>query len=257
MYRFAFNSDVVELWYYYNMTAVTAAFAMPAILDELGRRGGRARWFVIAGVAIAATGLTDLIIRSLGNSSLRIFHTHIVGLACLLAAGCTAAVLVAVFKQNTARLIAVAAFCAIVATIALAPDKNSTTGAFNPSGTTAELEGYQAGYDITQLVAKYDRPSSRVLLWGDLDGLSNAEWVNLGAHLGAYAPPAIPQLTPSKLAMLRDPTTTRVLALSQSVDEIASAVPALEKQGFRPGLESEGVWTGGRLYYALIKLHAY
>ena len=46
--------------------------------------------------------------------------------------------------------------------------------------------------------------------------------------------------------MLRDPTTTRALALSQSVDEIASAVPTLEKQGFRPALESEGVWTGGR-----------
>ena len=142
------------------MTAVTAAFAMPAILDE--RVTGRSCKVVRDRRGCYRRHRPDryLIIRSLGNSSRHIPHAY-TGLACLLVAGCTAAVLVAVFKQNTARLIAVAAFCAIVATIALAPDKNSTTGAFNPSGTTAQLEGYQAGYDITQLVAKYDRPSAR------------------------------------------------------------------------------------------------
>jgi hypothetical protein len=255
VYRFGGNSDVVEIWFYYNITAITAAFAMPAILDELGRRGGRTRWLVVVGVAIAATGLTDLVIRSFGPYSLTIFNRDTAGLACVLAGGCIAAVLVAVLKQNSARLIAVAAFCAIVATIALAPDRNSTTGGFSPYGTAAELEGYQAGYDMTQLIAKYDRPSSRVLLWDDLQGIGDAGWVNLGGHLGTYTVPPIPALPPSELAMLRAPTTTRVLAVSQSAAEVASAVPALAKQGFGPSLETEGVWTGGHLYYALIKLH--
>jgi hypothetical protein len=257
VYRFVFNSDVVELWFYYNMTAVTGAFAMPAILDELERRRGRASWLVVAGVAVAATALTDLVVRRLDESALNILHTHTVVLVGVLVACCVAALLAAVLKQNSARLIAVAAFCAIVATFALVPDRNGSTGEFSRSGTAAELEGYQAGYDITQLVAKYDRPYSRVLLWDDLQSLGDAAWVNLGGHIGTYAPPPIPVLTPSELATLRDPTTTRVLALSQSVAQVADAVPALEKQGFRPNLEAEGVWTGGRLYYALIKLHAY
>jgi hypothetical protein len=257
VYRFAFDSDVVELWYYYNMTAVTAAFAMAAILDELGRRRGRASWLAVAGVAVAATAVTDLVIRSLDQSALNILHTHTVVLVCVLVVCCIAAVLAVVLKRDAGRLVAVAVFCAIVATIALAPDKNGPPGEFSSYATTTELDGYQAGYDMTQLIAKYDRPSSRVLLWDDLQGLGNAGWVNLGGHIGAYAPPAIPALTPSELAMLRDPTTTRVLAVSQSVTQVANATPALEKRGFRPSLESEGVWTGGRLYYALIKLHAY
>jgi hypothetical protein len=257
LYRFVFNSDVVELWYYYNMTAVTGAFAMPAILDEVGRRGGRARWLVVAVVAIAATGVIDLVIRSMGDSALNTLNTHTAVLICVLVAGCIAAVLLAVLKQNHAHVLAVAVFCAIVAIFAVAPDRKSSTGAFSTLGTTAELEGYQAGYDIAQLVAKYDRPSSRVLLWDDLQGLGDAGWVNLGGHIGTYSPPAIPALTPSELAMLRDPSTTRVLAVSQNVGQVANAAPALEKRGFRPSLESEGVWTGGHLYYALIKLHAY
>ena len=51
------------------------AFAMPAILDEIGRRCDRARWLVIAGVALAATGLIDLVIRSMGQSALNMFNT--------------------------------------------------------------------------------------------------------------------------------------------------------------------------------------
>jgi hypothetical protein len=257
VYRLAFNSDVVELWFYYNMTAVTGAFAMPAILDEVGRRRGRISWLVVAGVAVVATAVTDFVIRSRDQFALNSLHTHTVVLVLVLVACCIAAALAAVLRQNAARLIAVAAFCAIVATIALAPDLNNTTGAFSGVGTTAEIEGYRAGYDITQLVAKYDRPSSRVLLWDDLQGLGDAGWVNLGGHIDTYTPPPIPTLTPTELVMLRDPTTTRVLAVSQNVTQIANAAPALEKHGFHPGLESEGVWTGGRLYYALIKLHAY
>ena len=255
VYRFASPTAVVELWWYYNMTAVTGAFAMPAILDELGRRG-RARWLVVAGVAIAATGLTDLVIRSTRESALNILNTHTVVLVCVLVACCIAAVLGVVLKRDAGRLIAVAVYCAIVAAIAVSPDRNGGTGQFSTTtGTTAEFEGYQAGYDMTQLIAKYDRPSSRVILWDDLKGLGNAGWVNITGHIGGYNPPPIPVLTPFELAGLRYPTTTRVLAVSASAAEIASAVPALGKHGLGPSLETEGVWTGGHLYYALIKLH--
>jgi hypothetical protein len=167
-------------------------------------------------------------------------------------------VLIAVVKHDSVRLIALAVFCAIVAAIALTPNKTLglSTGEFStgPRSTT-ELDGYQAGYDMSQLIAKYDRPSSRVLLWDDLQGLGDAGWVDDVSLIGAYTPPPIPVLTPSELAMLRDPTTTRVLAVSQNVDEVASAVPALAKRGLNPSLQTEGAWTGGHLYYALIKLH--
>jgi hypothetical protein len=258
VFRFAASFYVVEVWFYYNMTAVTGAFAMPAILDEFGRRCGRPRWLVVAGVAVAATGLIDLVIRSIGSTALNMFNyvrAHTVVLVSVLVACCVAAVLVALLKRDSSRLAAVAVFCATVAVIALAPDKNGGTGEFSGTGTTAELEGYEAGYDMTQLVAKYDHPSSRVLLWDDLKGLGDAGWVNVGGHIGTYNVPPIPVLTSSELAVLRDSTTTRVLAVSQRVSEVAGAVPALEEEGLGPSLETEGVWTGGHLYYALIKLH--
>ncbi len=112
----------MELWWYYNMTAVTAAFAMPAILDELGRRSVRARWLVVAGVAIAAAALIDLVIRTMGQSALNICNTDTVVLVSVLVACCLDHA-VAVLKQDSARLIAVGVFCAIVAAIALAPDR--------------------------------------------------------------------------------------------------------------------------------------
>ncbi len=255
LYRFAANSDVVEIWFYYNMTAVTAAFAIPAILDELGQRQTRANWLLVAGVAVAATGVADFVVRSVSRLTLNNVSTHTFVLVCILVAGCIAAVLTAVMKRRTGGMLALAVFFALVAGVALLPDNNAYVGGFSPYGTTAELQGYQAGYDMTQLIARYDRPSSRVLLWDDLNGIGDAGWVNLGGHLGTYQVPPIPTLTATELASLNDPTTTRVLAVSQSVDEIASAVPALQKRGFAPSLETEGVWTGGRLYYALIKLH--
>jgi hypothetical protein len=255
LFRFAASFYVVEVWWYYNLTAVTGAFAMPAILDELGRRRGRPKWLVVAGVAVAATGLIDLVIRSRGPAALNTFSTDTAVLVCVLVACCIALVLVVLLEWDAGRLIALGVFCALAAAIALAPDGASGTGEFSATRTTTELEGYQAGYDITQLIAKYDRPSSRVLLWDDMKGRGAAGWVDLWALIGGNDPPPIPDLTPSELNMLRHPTTTRVLAVSQSAADIASAVPALGKQGLDPSLETEGAWTGGHLYYALIRLH--
>ena len=141
VWRLAVPSAVVEVWWYYNLTAVTGAFAMPAILDEFGRRSGRTKWLQIAGLAIAATGLIDLVIRSISGSALSVFYRHTVVLVFVLIASCLAAVLVAALKRNSARLIALAVFCAIVAAIAVAPDKGGVgTGQFSTYGTTAEFE---------------------------------------------------------------------------------------------------------------------
>jgi hypothetical protein len=262
VYRFMVTSSVIETYYAYDMTAVTAAFAMPAVLDELGRRGSRARWLVVAGVAVGATGLIDLIIRTMDHSALSVFEyvrMHSVVLACGVVAGSIAAVLMTLLKRDRTRLIAVASFCAIAAAIGLAPTPGQDTGEFSPFGTMAELDAYQAGYAMTRLVARYDRPTSRVLLWDDMQGLGNVGWANLpdegGGIDNVFQPPPIPKLTPYELEVLRHHTTTRVLALSESVDEVASAVPALQRQGLGPSLETEGVWASGHLYYALIKLH--
>jgi hypothetical protein len=272
LYRFTVPSAVVETWYYYNMTAVTGAFAMPAILDELGRRSSRARWAVVAGVAIAVTGLTDLVIRTMSPSALSQFNAHTGLLVCVVAACCLAAVLSLVLKQDAGRLIALAVFCAIVAAIALAPDLGNGTGEFTPYGTTAELHAYRAGYNMTRLIAQYDRPASRVLLWADWEVLESGGFVNMGGHVGIPVQkgmtvelfPPMPVLNRSELDQLRDPTTTRVLAVSESIGEISKAVPALEGNGFNARLEKAGTWPGAltdglpagrQLYYALITLH--
>jgi hypothetical protein len=259
LYRFVGRAAIVETYYEYNVTALTAAFAMPAILDELGRRWGRARWLVVAGVAVASTALIDFLIRSqTGPSALRVLSSHAVVLVAALVAGCVAAVLMAVLKRDSARLIGVAAFCAIVATIAMAPApyRGGGTGDFSAYGNTLELDGYQSAYDIAELIAKYDRPDSRVLLWENLELLRGGGWVNIGGHIGEYTPPEIPTLTPSELGMLRDPTTTRVLAVSEDAGELERAVPALRKKGFDPSVERTGAWAGDHVHYALIKLHA-
>jgi hypothetical protein len=266
VYRFALTSSVVETWWAYSMTAVSGAFAMPAILDAIGQRWVRTRWLLIAGMALAATGLADLVVRSMGQSALNMFNylrSHTVVLVCVLVACCLAVALATVLRKERAGLLAIAVFCAIVAVIALTPAQYLNiggTGEFSTFGTTAELDGYTAGYDMTQLIAKYDRPPSRVLIWDDLYGLGAVGWANLPHQEGGVenvstlAP--IPVLTPWDLNMLRYPTTTRVLALSQEVNDIVSAVPALQKAGLQPRLESEGIWGGGHVYYALIKLHS-
>jgi 4-amino-4-deoxy-L-arabinose transferase-like glycosyltransferase len=262
VYRFTVPSYVLEYWYYYNMTAVTVAFAMPAILDEIGQRCGRARWLAVAGIAIVVTGLIDLVIRSTDRSALNVFHyvrAHIVVMVCVLVACCIPAVLVTVLRRDAARLIALAVFCAIAATSALVPGGENLPGEFSADGTTSELDAYGAAYDMTQLIAKYDRPSSRVLLWDDLDGFGNVGWVDIPDEGGgidkAFIPHRIPVLTSYELDMLRYPTTSRVLAVSDSGALVVSAVRALQKQGLGPGLETRGVWAGGRLHYALITLH--
>ncbi len=105
---------------------------------------------------------------------------------------------------------------------------------------------------MPQLIAKYNFPTSRPIVWADLQRLGSAGWVNIGSRV---QPAPGSGVTRSELTALGDPPITGVLAGSQSVTAIGSAVTALQEQGLGPNLEPQGVWTGGRLYYALIDLH--
>lgn len=262
VYRFTISSAyVIEQWLYYDLTAVTWAFAMPALLDELGRARDRARWVVVGGVAIAATGVADLVFRSVGPSALSTFNTHIIALVCLLAVGGIVGALAAVLKRGTVGVIAVGMYCAILAVVALAPTRPmavegdfGTTGDFSTYPTSLELEAYRAAYDMGQLVDKYDRPDSRVLIWDSPGPLAAVEWENVYGNVSGFTPTAIPILTPAELARLREPTTSRVLAVSTSEAQVRSALPALREHGLDSSEQINGAWAGGKVHYVLIKI---
>ena len=264
VFRFAFTSADVETWWAYGMAAVTTAFAMPAILDELVlRAASRWRWTLAA--ALAATGVADLVVRVDQGTAMSVFHslrTHVAFLLIVLIAAYAAVWMMAVAPKAVGQIVALATFCAIVAAITLTPANNlgdEETGNFSPLGPY-ELAGYQAAYNMVQLIASNDRPASRTLLWDDLYGFADISWANLphqgGGIENVAAPTPVPQLTAPELSLLRFPTTSRVLVLSDSPQEVAGALPALRKEGLDPRLEKAGSWVDGKLQYELIKLHA-
>jgi hypothetical protein len=234
------------------------------ILDEVARRSlGKTR-FVVGGALVAA-GIADIVVRSLGETSLSFFdelRTHVFLLVSLLGVAIVAIVAITALRSSTARLAALIVFCTAVSVVSLTPAGYigiRQTGEFSPYGE-AELDGYQAAYDMTRLIASKDRPSSRVLLWTNLSGLADIGWTNLphqeGGIESAEAPTPLPLLTPTELDMLRYPTTSRVLVLSQSTAEVNSALPALQRQDLQPKVEASGAWSDGSLLYVLIELHA-
>ncbi len=262
LYRFTITSSVIETWWAYSMTAATSAFALPAILDELVGRS-RSRERLVLAAALVATGGADLLVRSDHNIALSVFNylrTHPYPLLLLLIACCSAALASALVRRAGIRITALVAFLALVAVLTLTPAGyvgTGQTGEFSPYGE-AEVDGYQAAYDMTRLIASRDRPQSRVLLWDSLYGLAAISWANLphqdGGIENVEAPIAITQLTPAEIELLLYPTTTRVLVLSQSTTELASTVPSLRRIGLRPRIEVAGAWADGALYYAVIDL---
>jgi hypothetical protein len=263
IYRFAFTSSDIETWWAYSMTAVTAAFAMPAMLDEVARRAvSRTRLLVAA--TLVVTAAADLLIRSARGTALSMYdylRFHPFPLLVVLGACCLAAVGITLLRRPGLRFAALAAFFAITAVITLTPaDYLGTrqTGEFSPYGGT-EVKAYRAAYDLTRLIASRDRPQSRVLLWDDLYGLSAISWTNLphqgGGIENVEAPVPLTQLTPSEVALLVYPTTTHVLVLSQSESELASTLFELRKLGLRPTVERSGAWVDGALHYSLIYVH--
>ncbi len=264
VYRFTFTAADVEQWWVYGNTAVTTAFAMPAILDELTRRAAPSwRWVLAA--ALVATGLADLIVRVDQNTAMSVFdtvRTHLTVLLTVLVAACAVVWTMAVAPKAIGQITALAAFCAIVAAITLAPADylgDFQTGEFSPLGHY-ELSAYQAAYNMVRLIASKDRPASRVLLWDNLYSFAVISWANLphqgGGIESVSAPTQVPELTAPELDLVRYPTTSRVLVLSDNAQQVAGALPALRKAGLRPRVEEAGSWVSGRLHYELIKLHA-
>lgn len=264
VYRFTFTAADIETWWEYGMAAVATAFAMPAVLDELARRRV-AGWRWVLAAALVATGLADLIIRVDQHAAASVFdavRTHLAVLLAVLVAAYAVVWMMAVAPKASGQIIALAAFCVIAAGITLTPADylgDGEPGEFSPFGPN-EIGGYQAAYNMVQLIASKDRPASRVLLWDNLYGLADISWANLphqgGGIENVLAPTPVPELTPPELDLLRFPTTSRVLVLSESPQEVAGAVPALRKEGFDPRVEQAGSWAGGKLQYELIKLHA-
>lgn len=264
LYRFAFTSSIVETWWAYGMTASTAAFAMPAILDELAIK--RVRWTVAVGIAVLATAVVDLVVRSGGGAATSVYdyvRFHPFVLLAILTSCCALAAGAAFARAPRLRLAALAAFCAIVAGITLTPARyigTNQTGEFSPYGKT-EIEAYDAAYDMTRLIAADDRPQSRLLIWSDgLYGLTAISWVNLPHQEGAIESPEQPptptsQPSPSNIELLLYPTTRRVLVLSQDAAELAGALPTVRRLGLQPHVERVGTWVGGALHYSLVGLH--
>ncbi len=262
IYRFTMTSSLIETWWAYNMTAVTAAFGIPVILDEVTRRlKGSAR--LAAGGALVATGVTDLVIRSFSSTAIWCYNelrTHIFILALVLVASGACAVAVARLHSHAGRCTALVALCVLIAAITLTPAHYigiDQTGEFSPDGKT-ELDGYQAAYDMNQLIAAKDTPEARVLLWSNLYGLADVGWTNLPNQMGgienAEVPTPVPELNADELELLRYPTTSGVLVVSQSLNEVNSAAPALKQHGFDPRVERTGAWSDGKLHYALVML---
>jgi hypothetical protein len=264
IYRFAVTGGVIETWWAYNMTAVTGAFGLPVILDELVRRTEARKRAVLLAAAVVAVGLVDLVIRSLGSTAVSFYHYlrwHPAALLSLVLATCVVVFALSLTRVASLRLAALVALFGLIALIALTPAYYlgiQQTGEFSPYGS-AEVDAYQAGYNMTRLVAAYDRAPSRVLLWTSLYGLAQIGWANLPHAEGGIENPEmpirLPRLTPSEVEMLTYPTTTRILAISDSSAEVASAGPALAAVGLKPMRVQAGSWGDGKLHYELIGIH--
>jgi hypothetical protein len=265
LYRFAMTSSVIETWWAYGMTAVTPAFAMPAMLDVLARREG-ARGRLVLGCALFAVAIADLVLRSATGTALDVFEylrTHPWELLALLVLSCAAALAAGAKSTLRLRLVAFSMLCTAIAVLSLTPAHylgTNQVGEFVPYSGETGLEAYQASHDVIRLIASKDHPSSRVLLWDELQGLANVGWANLphrgGGIENVEAPTSIPQLTPSEVGLLHQPTTHYVLALSQYPTELAAALPALRAQQLTPRVQRSSAWVDGELHYQLIEVHS-
>jgi hypothetical protein len=263
IYRFVFTAADVEVWWAYGMTAVSSAFALPAVIDTVAR-GTVTRTRLLVAAALGATALADLLVRTDTSVALSVYdflRFHPFPLLAVLAACCLAAVCVSVVRRSAPRIAALAVFLVIVTVVLLTPAGylgTRQTGEFSPYGEL-ELDAYGAGYKMTRLIASRDRPQSRVLLWDDLYGLSDVSWANLphqgGGIENVEAPTPLTQLTPDEVNLLLYPTTTRVLVLSDSESELASTLPQLQRLGLRPSAELRGAWADGALHYVMYEVH--
>jgi hypothetical protein len=263
LYRKFFTSSVVETWWAYSMTAVTIAFALPLVLDALERRDGARGVRGLLGAMLAGTIVADLLVRSFDDSVLSIYdaiHDHVPLLIAELAAVAAAAVAIRLLR-GAARSAAVAAFAAGLAFVSLTPADYigiHSPGEFSKLGSGAELSGYGAAHDLTELLARVDQPDARVFAWTSMSGDANIVWVDMPHQFGgiqnAEKPVPLTRLTAAEIETLRNPLTRGVLVFDGDAAAVDGAAAVLRRNGFRTLERQRGTWAGGRLRYALIDL---
>lgn len=262
VYRFVVTSAAIEAWWAYNMAAVTMAFAVPVVLDEMERTTNRRGFrFGLAGV-LGATAVTTIVIRNANSSAVRLYE-HLrdsaPGVIAVLLLAVALAVATRLAHRNLVRAVLASGFFALIAAVSLMPARYigiGQTGEFAPDGRS-ELWGYQAAYDMAKLLERTDQPNSRTLPWTTSYGFSGIVWTNLphqgGALQNAEAPPAsLGEVQPWEASLVHYPTTDSVLLLSNDSADMSRGVAALRRVKARPVVRRRGVWANGHLQYALV-----
>jgi hypothetical protein len=257
LYRKFVTSSGIETWWAYSMTAVTIAFALPAILATLRERAARG----VAVAALAATVLADLLLRSNHDAALSIYtavRSHLWLLAVALLVSLAAIV---ALRVRRAAPVAMGLVAASVAFFALSPANFAgigETGEFSRFGSGGELDGYAAARSMTKLLARYDQPDARTLMWTNQAGIADIAWTGMPHQQGGIenpeAPAPLSELTPDELAAIRYPTTRRLLVFDANADVVAGARALLARNGVRTVLREHGTWGDGRVAYALLEL---
>jgi hypothetical protein len=262
VYRFVVTSAAIEAWWAYNMSAVTMAFAVPVILDELERTTDRRSFRVLLAAVLGGAGITTLVIRNANSSAVRLYEhlrDNVPGVLTVLALALALVVAVRLSRSALNRAALACAFFALLAAVGLMPARYigiGQTGEFAPDGRS-ELWGYQAAYDMAKLLERTDQPDSRTLLWTTSYGFSSLVWTNLphqgGAIQNAEAPPvALTEIQPWEASLVHYPTTDDVLLLSSDSADMSHGVAALRRVNAHPVVLQRGAWANGHLHYALV-----
>jgi hypothetical protein len=262
LYRFTATSAVIETWWAYSMTAATMAFALPVVLDALGRRtADRSLQRALVASAVIAVALTDLLVRNATSAALRLYQemSYRGGVIVIVVmAGIVAAITMRFLRDARGRTLGVSAFFATFAVLSLAPARYigiNKTGEFGPDGK-AELASYRAAYDMTRLLKQDDQPTARALIWSTMFGEANIVWTNLphqgGGVQDAEHPLPLTTLGPVGTSAVSYPATKSIIALSEAAVDMQAAIRTLRRSGYIVRVERRGSWADGHLYYELL-----
>jgi hypothetical protein len=244
--------------------AISMCFAVPLILDELERAMPRRSFYVTLAVALSSGAAATVVIRNRNDWAVSVYEDvrdNVPVLIGLLALGVVCAALLRFARSGVVRTGVAGTFFALVAFVSLTPARYigiGQTGEFTENGR-AELRGYRAAYDMSKLVEGLDQPNTRTLLWTTLVGAPIVSWTNLPHQGGSINNPEVPLRSLGRVdeadeALLRYPTTVRLLLLSQDPADMNRGLAALRTERVHPTLLARGAWGDGYLQYALVAL---
>ena len=122
------------------MAAISMAFAVPVILDELERRTGRRALRAVVAAVLGAS-LTTVIIRNRNDSAVRAYEEirdNVPAVVGLLALGLALVATTRLVRRSDVRAATACAFFVLVAAIALMPARYIGIGQTGESPRTAE-----------------------------------------------------------------------------------------------------------------------